>query len=42
LREQLDGHTGMRADNLNQELHDDQWWANYRSQIESAARSAST
>ena len=28
LREQVDGRTGMRADHLNQERHDDQWWAN--------------
>jgi Protein of unknown function (DUF664) len=42
LREQLDGSTGMRADNLNQEPHDDQWWADYRSQIESAAHSAAS
>jgi hypothetical protein len=40
LREQLDGRTGMRADNLNQEPHDDPWWADYRSRIESAAHSA--
>lgn len=40
LREQLDGRTGMRADSLNQEPHDDQWWHDYRSQIEAAARSA--
>ena len=40
LREQLDGRTGMQADNLNQEPHDEQWWADYRSQIESAAYSA--
>ncbi|GAB3056243.1 DinB family protein [Intrasporangium mesophilum] len=42
LREQLDGRTGLRADNLNVEPHDEQWWAEYRSQIEAAARSAST
>jgi len=40
LQEQLDGRTGMRADNLNQELHDDHWWADYRSHIESAAHLA--
>ena len=40
LREQLDGRAGLRADNLNQEPHDDQWWSDYRAQIESAARSA--
>jgi len=34
LREQLDGATGVRADNLNQEPHDDQWWADYRAQVE--------
>ena len=28
------------ADDLNQELHDDHWWADYRSRIESAARTA--
>jgi hypothetical protein len=42
LREQLDGRTGMRADNLNQEPHDEPWWAAYRAQIEAAARSAAT
>ena len=42
LREQLDGRTGMRPDNLNQEPHDDQWWADYRSRIEAAARSAAS
>ena len=40
LREQLDGGAGLRADNLNQEQHDDQWWANHRAQIETAARAA--
>jgi hypothetical protein len=40
LREQLDGHTGLRADNLNQEPHDDTWWADHRARIESAARAA--
>lgn len=42
LREQLDGRTGMRAGNRNQQQHDEQWWTDYRSHIESAARSAST
>jgi hypothetical protein len=32
----------MRADNLNQEPHDDQWWADYRSRIEAAARSVAS
>jgi hypothetical protein len=41
LREQLDGTTGMRADNLNQEPHDEQWWADYRARVDAAARSAS-
>ncbi len=40
LREQLDGRSGMRADHTNQEPHDDKWWADYRSRIEAAARSA--
>lgn len=40
LREQLDGRTGMRAGNLNQQPHDEQWWTDYRSQIEAAAQSA--
>lgn len=40
LREQLDGRTGMRAGNLNMEPHDEQWWTDYRSQIEAAAQSA--
>ncbi|MFC7550744.1 DinB family protein [Plantactinospora sp. GCM10030261] len=40
LREQLDGRTGMRPDNLNQEPHDDRWWADHRARIESVARSA--
>ena len=42
LREQLDGRTGMGEDNLNQESHDEPWWAAYRAQIEAAARSAAT
>ena len=42
LREQLDGRTGMRAGNLNQQQHDEQWWADYRSHIVSAAQSASS
>lgn len=42
LREQLDGRAGLRKDNLNQEPHDDEWWADYRAQIESAARSAAS
>jgi hypothetical protein len=42
LREQLDGSSGLRADNLNQEPHDDQWWADHRSRIESAARAVDT
>jgi len=42
LREQLDGRTGLRPDNLNHEPHDDQWWADHRSRIESAARSAAS
>lgn len=40
LREQLDGRSGMRPGNLNQEPHDDQWWSDYRSRIEIAAESA--
>jgi hypothetical protein len=40
LREQLDGRTGFRAGNLNQEPHDDSWWADHRTRIESAARAA--
>ena len=42
LREQLDGQTGLRAGNLNQEPHEDQWWADYRSKIEAAAQSAAS
>jgi hypothetical protein len=42
LREQLDGSTGFRSDNLNQEPHDDDWWADHRARIESAARAAAT
>ena len=42
LREQLDGRTGLRADNLNHEQHDEQWWAAYCAQIEAAARSAAS
>jgi hypothetical protein len=42
LREQLDGRTGLRAGNLNQQQHDKQWWTDRRSHIESAARSASS
>jgi len=40
LREQLDGRVGMRPENLNLEPHDEQWWADYRAQIEAAARAA--
>jgi len=40
LREQLDGATGFRSDNLNQEQHDEQWWADHRAQVEAAARAA--
>jgi len=40
LREQLDGATGVRADNLNHEPHDEQWWADHRAQIEAAAQAA--
>jgi hypothetical protein len=42
LREQLDGRTGMRAGNLNQQSHDEQWWSDYRSQIEAAAHAAAS
>ena len=38
LREQLDGLTGIRADDLNQEPRDNAWWTRCREQIESAAR----
>lgn len=38
LREQVDGRSGMRAASLNQAPHDEQWWAEYRSKIEAAAR----
>ncbi len=40
VREQIDGRSGMRAANLNLEPHDDQWWSEYRSQIEAAADEA--
>lgn len=40
LREQIDGRSGMRAAHLNLEPHDDQWWQEFRAQIESAARAA--
>lgn len=40
LREQLDGRTGMFATNANQTAHDEQWWSDYRTQIETAARTA--
>ena len=40
LREQIDGRSGMRAANVNVEPHDDQWWFEYRSKIEAAAREA--
>jgi Protein of unknown function (DUF664) len=40
LREQLDGRTGMRPGNTNQEPHDEQWWSDYRAGIEAAARAA--
>lgn len=38
VRELVDGRTGMRPANLNQEPHEDPWWSEYRSQIESAAQ----
>lgn len=41
LREQLDGRTGLHETNLNQPAHDEQWWAEHRSRIEDAARTAS-
>ena len=40
LREQLDGSTGFRPDNANVPDHDEQWWADYRAQVEAAARAA--
>jgi uncharacterized damage-inducible protein DinB len=40
VREQIDGRSGMRSTNVNLEPHDDQWWSEYRSQIESAAYAA--
>jgi hypothetical protein len=40
LREQLDGSVGMRSDNSNVAEHDAAWWADLRSRIEEAARTA--
>ena len=40
LREQLDGRAGMRADNLNLDSHDDQWWQDHVATVEAAARAA--
>lgn len=40
VREQIDARSGMRADNVNVEPHDAQWWAEYRSQIEAHADAA--
>jgi hypothetical protein len=40
LREQLDGSAGMRADSSNLPAHDEQWWSDYRAQVEAAARAA--
>jgi uncharacterized damage-inducible protein DinB len=37
LREQLDGRSGMRPTNLNQEPHDERWWADHCAHIEAAA-----
>lgn len=42
LREQLDGRTGMQADNPYQAPHDDHWWDAYRTQVDAAARSAAS
>lgn len=40
LREQLDGSAGMRPDNSNVPTHGEQWWSDYRAQVEAAARAA--
>jgi hypothetical protein len=40
LREQLDGRSGLRAENLNQTEHGEQWWTDYCAQIEAAAQAA--
>ena len=42
LREQLNGRTGLHPANPNQAPHDEQWWTQYRSQIEDAARAAAS
>lgn len=41
VREQIDGRAGMGETNLNQEPHDEQWWADHRARLEAAARAAS-
>jgi uncharacterized damage-inducible protein DinB len=40
LREQLDGRTGMREQNLGIEPHDDDWWSAHRDRIDCEARAA--
>jgi hypothetical protein len=38
LREQLDGATGLNAQNSNIEDHDAAWWLAYRARVEEAAQ----
>ena len=40
LREQLDGSAGLRPENSNLPARDEQAWADYRAQVEAAAREA--
>ncbi|GGL97426.1 DinB family protein [Nakamurella endophytica] len=40
VREFIDGATGVRPDNSNLPEGDEQWWADYRAQVEDAARQA--
>jgi uncharacterized damage-inducible protein DinB len=42
VRELIDGAVGLRADNDNMAPGDKAWWDNYRSQLERAAREASS
>ncbi len=41
LREQLDDSAGLNQRNANLPDHDEAWWANYRGEVEAAARQAS-
>jgi hypothetical protein len=42
VRELIDGSAGLREDNDNMPEGDVQWWVDYRSRLEQAAREADT